>query len=104
MSPPSSSLAAVSAQPGGSGQALPEGTRSKLWELFGQIEHEFENLYSENAARELFMCMCRGKNGEGEGGRRDRELGRDGGREREAEVLGKCLLHTAVTYSVCVLL
>lgn len=56
VSPPSSSLVAVSAQQGAGGSGgglLPEGTRSKLWELFGQIEHEFENLYSENAAREL---------------------------------------------------
>ena len=55
-SPPSSSLVAVSSQQSGGGGGsgiLPEGTRSKLWELFGRIEHEFENLYSENAAREL---------------------------------------------------
>lgn len=32
------------------GGALPEATKSRLWELFGAIEHEFENLYSENAA------------------------------------------------------
>ena len=58
-SPPSSNLVAVSqsggsgAGPGGAGGVLPEGARSKLWELFGHIEHEFEHLYSENAAREL---------------------------------------------------
>ena len=53
-SPPSSNLVAVSGGgPGGSGGVLPEGVRSKLWELFGHIEHEFEHLYSENAAREL---------------------------------------------------
>ena len=52
VSPPSSSLATVQQPASGAGN-LPEGTRSKLWELFGQIEHEFENLYSENAAREL---------------------------------------------------
>ena len=65
VSPPSSSLATVSAQQGGGAGSglLPEGTRSKLWELFGQIEHEFENLYSENAAREFdnglpwFECL-----------------------------------------------
>ena len=60
VSPPSSGLVTVNSaagQPGGSGAAgtalLPEGTKSKLWELFAQIEHEFENLYSENAAREF---------------------------------------------------
>ena len=55
VSPPSSNLVAVSSSqpgPGGGSGLLPEGTRSKLWELFGQIEHEFESLYSENAARE----------------------------------------------------
>ena len=62
-SPPSSSLVAVSSQqsgggPGGGGSGiLPEGARSKLWELFGQIEHEFESLYSENAAREFTQYL-----------------------------------------------
>jgi len=36
-----------------SGGSLPEGSRTKLWELFGQIEHEFELLHGENVAREL---------------------------------------------------
>lgn len=35
------------------GGGLPESTRSRLWELFGQIEHEFELIHSENAACEL---------------------------------------------------
>ena len=52
VSPPSSSLATVQQSGSGAG-SLPEGTRSKLWELFGQIEHEFESLYSENAARKF---------------------------------------------------
>ena len=62
-SPPSSSLVSVSTQQSGSGAGsgtslLPEGAKSKLWELFGQIEHEFENLYSENAAREFLSCFA----------------------------------------------
>lgn len=40
----------------GSGVAagpLPDATKSRLWELFGAIEHEFETLHAENAA-----CEC----------------------------------------------
>lgn len=40
----------------GSGVAagpLPEAAKSRLWELFGAIEHEFEALHAENAA-----CEC----------------------------------------------
>ena len=59
VSPPSSSLAAISAQSGSGagGGVLPEGTRTRLLELFAQIEHEFENVYSENAARELLYLL-----------------------------------------------
>lgn len=38
----------------GSGVAaapLPESTKSRLWELFGAIEREFEQLHADNAAR-----------------------------------------------------
>lgn len=45
----SSSAAALS---GGPASLLPEGTRARLWELFGQIEHEFELLHIENATCE----------------------------------------------------
>ena len=38
---------------GGQAGALPEEPRRKLLELFGQIEQQFEQLYTENAAREL---------------------------------------------------
>lgn len=48
VSPPGASSGGQAA-----GGLLPEGVRSKLWELFGQIEHEFESIYSENAAREF---------------------------------------------------
>ena len=40
----------------GSGVAagpLPDAAKSRLWELFGAIEHEFETLHAENAA-----CEC----------------------------------------------
>lgn len=43
----------------GSGVAagpLPDATKSRLWELFGAIEHEFETLHAENAARECVRC------------------------------------------------
>ena len=36
----------------GPGGGLPEEAKTKLSELFGQIEHQFELLHSENAARE----------------------------------------------------
>ena len=36
-----------------SGGGMPEEARSKLSELFGQIEHQFELLHTENAACEL---------------------------------------------------
>ncbi len=40
---------------GGGAVSLPESTRSKLWELFGQIEHEFELIHSENTACEFIQ-------------------------------------------------
>lgn len=40
-----------------SGGSLAEGSRTKLWELFGQIEHEFEQLHCENVARELVQYL-----------------------------------------------
>ena len=46
----SSSAASLIASGGGPGSMLPEGARARLWELFGQIEHEFELLHVENAA------------------------------------------------------
>lgn len=38
---------------GGGGSGLPEPVRGRLWELFGQIEREFEMLHTENAARKF---------------------------------------------------
>ena len=43
--------AAVNTTPPGGG-GLPDGVRGRLLDLFGQIEREFEVLYTENAARE----------------------------------------------------
>lgn len=37
--------------------SLPESSRTKLWELFGQIEHEFEQLHLENVACELVHAV-----------------------------------------------
>ena len=31
--------------------SLPEPAKSRLWELFGAIEREFEQLHADNAAR-----------------------------------------------------
>ena len=57
ISPPSAGGLAASG--GATGAALPEGAKTRLWELFGQIELEFQQLHSENAAREpLCVCVC----------------------------------------------
>ena len=37
---------------GAASGALPDTAKSRLWDLFGAIEHEFESLHAENAARE----------------------------------------------------
>ena len=47
--------AAAAAAPTGGGSGgggLPEAVRGRLWELFGQIEREFEMLHMENASCE----------------------------------------------------
>ena len=41
--------------PGGGG--LPDGVRGRLLDLFGQIEREFETLYTENAACEYHYLV-----------------------------------------------
>ena len=56
ISPPSASSAAIAS--GGqvpttqNSSAMPDGTRAKLLELFGQIEQQFEVMHMENTARE----------------------------------------------------
>ena len=47
-SPPSSAGAG-----GGGNSAMPEGSRAKLLELFGQIEQQFELMHCENVACEF---------------------------------------------------
>ena len=37
---------------GSASGTLPDAAKSRLWDLFGAIEHEFESLHAENAARE----------------------------------------------------
>ncbi len=51
---------------GGAAVGLPESTRSRLWELFGQIEHEFELIHGENAAREFWGAVSLAIRGGGE--------------------------------------
>lgn len=34
-----------------SGTSMPETAKSRLWDLFGAIEREFEQLHADNAAR-----------------------------------------------------
>ena len=46
----------------GSGVAagsLPEPAKSRLWELFGAIEREFEQLHADNGARKLGAVCAR---------------------------------------------
>lgn len=41
------------------GGGLPEQTKSRLWELFGAIEREFEQLHADNAARKMdIIVVC----------------------------------------------
>lgn len=43
---------------GVAGTPLPESTKSRLWDLFGAIEREFEQLHADNAARKCNVyCM-----------------------------------------------
>ena len=52
-SPPSASAATASPGTGSlptHGAAMPNGTRAKLLELFGQIEQQFEAMHTENIA------------------------------------------------------
>ena len=35
--------------------ALPEPAKSRLWDLFGAIEREFEHLHAENTSRECSL-------------------------------------------------